>query len=667
MVDAVIDFENRSRLALGETNIYKYARHPSTEVLCMAYSIDGGPVELWRPGDLFPFEKQWPDVRLLAFNAEFELMIWSEICTPRHGWPQIYADMMDCLQARSAYAGWPRGLDSVCTAIGLGKEGKDMEGNAVMNRLCKPVRASGNPVAQVGCEYLGGLFDKSEDKHQRNYEYCIRDVNAEHHVHRVAPDLPPAEKELWLVHQRINDRGVPVDIDLCRNASSLAVRERKHYSERLAKITGRDDITPNCSVWLKDWLRGRGYPFHSLGKQCVETALGLTPGMPALDLQPECMEVLEIRKLCRDAAVTKYDAILNHAEADNRCRGAHVFYKAGPGRFAGAGVNFMNMRRLAESEIESNIEWADRVSEADETDLDEIYEDLRLTGKGVIPTLGSMVRFAVCAPPGKKLVVCDYSSIEYRVLHWLADDTRTLKIIADFDAGKGDDPYKIAAALIYAKVVADVDKAERQIGKVQVLGCGYMSGANTFQAFCAGYGIDMTHERAQEIVRLYRRNNPLVVNLWYSIGKCAVKTVRTGRSTKVGRIEFFTRGSTLNVRLPSGRLMKYYDPKIVDGRYGDEIEAIDQRSGGRRAVGLPILVENCDQAASRDLLADALIKCDLAKLPVVLHCYDEIVMEVDENDNETPGILRKIMRDPPSWARGLPIDAKLGEGRRYTK
>jgi hypothetical protein len=437
-------------------------------------------------------------------------------------------------------------------------------------------------------------------------------------------------------------------------------------TKRLAKITGREDVTPDCNVWLKDWLRTHDYPYHSLDQQCVEMALGLTPGCPPLDLSDECKEVLNIRRLCRDSAVSKYEAMLCHAEADGRCRAAHVFYKAGPGRFAGAGVNFLNLRRMSEDDVEMYHDLADRISEADAEDLDELYEELKASKKGVIPTLGAMVRAAVRAEPGYKLVDIDFKSIEYRKLHWLAGDKTELQRIHDYDLGKGEEPYRLAAAQMFNKLVADVTKSERQYGKVMILGCGYLSGAVTFAAFCANYDIDMPLEKAQELVQMYRRMYPLVKNFWYDVGRCAVKAVETGRKINLRHIDFFMEGGTLNVRLPSGRRMKYYDATIVDGMYGPEIAALDQRTGGVKAVGLPILVENVDQASSRDIQAGALIRSDCAKLPVVLHVYDSIMMHVPESDMDCERVLNDIMCETPAWAVGLPLATDIKIGRRMT-
>jgi DNA polymerase len=671
----IADFETRSRLDLGSTNIYKHARHSSTEVLVMSYSIDGGPVQRWHPGDPFPFADYWPDCTIVAFNSEFELVIWQNICTPRFNWPRLDPSQVDCLQARSAFAGWPRNLGDASTALGIAGVGKDAEGHKNMLTLCKPHRVKGSPIKQVGCEYFGGMFNADPAKHERNDQYCDQDVVAESLVHRMAPTLPAAEKELWLVHQEINDRGVPVDVDLCRNATKLVEREKTRLCKQLLDVTDFLVRTPNCLDKFKVWARRQGYPYHSMNDECITTYL-----REQQDIPPKLREALTIRKLYRDAAVSKYQGMLDHAEADSRCRAAHVFYQAGPGRFAGAGVNFLNLRRLNESETQENVDWADSISEADDSryhsrqSLDEIYAELRLTEEiengvisgGVIPMLGRMVRMAVCARPGNKLVVCDYAGIEYRKLHWLAGDEHTLKVIRDFDSGAGQDPYKLAAATIYNKSVTEITKAERQIGKVMVLGCGYMAGAATFSAFCESQGIDMDMERATEIVQHYRRMFPMVKKFWYDCGRCIVKAVETGRRTELRNIEFFMEGCTLNVRLPSGRLMKYYDARVVDGLYGPEIAALDQRTGGIKAVGLPIVVENIDQGSSRDLLADALIRCGYAKLPVVLHCYDSILLEVPEHDNDSAGVLGEIMSTAPVWAVGMPITGKVETSRRMT-
>lgn len=670
-VAVIIDFETRSRLDLGSTNNYKYARHSSTETICMSYKIGDEPIQVWRPGEPFPFAHVWPNVTFPAFNGEFELCIWKYVCTPKYGWPEIDPTQIDCLQARSAYAGWPRNLEDACNALGMGSMGKDTEGGKNMLRLCKPVRVKGNPVKQVGCEYFGGHFDDNPTKHKRNEVYCSNDVAAETMVHRMAPALPAAETELWRTHQRINERGVPVDVDLCRNATLLVEREKKRLCRELLELTDWMVRTPNCLERFKEWLKRQNFSLPCMDEEAVGCAVAGGMG----DVPPKVRLALTIRLLYHNAAVSKYQAIIDHAESDGRCRAAHVFYKAGPGRFAGVGVNFLNLVRMNEHEAPRYHELADRISAADEAHLDDLYTELRATEKiddrgvvtgGVVPTLGAMVRAAVCAGPGNKLVDVDFKSIEYRKLHWLAGDEREISRIRDFDDGVGLEPYVLAAASIFNKKADDVTKAERQIGKVQRLGAGYMAGAQTFAAFCATYGIDMPLDKANEIVQHYRRENPMVKKFWYNAGRAAVKAVKTGKQVALRHVEFCVSGCTLNVKLPSGRCMKYYDAQVVDGLYGPEIAALDQRTGGVKAVGLPILIENIDQGSSRDLLAGALVKSDSAKLPVVLHVYDSIMMEVPEDDDDSQVALTSLMCLSPTWCPDLPVSCDVKVSKRMT-
>jgi DNA polymerase len=666
MVDIIIDFETRSRLSLGDTNSYKYAQHSSTEVLCMSYCEPFGDVELWTPADGgWPFDDYGDHLRFWAFNAEFELNIWNYVCVPKYGWPALIPSQIYCLAARASYAGLPRKLATCCTTLGLGRHGKDEEGNAVMKRLCRPQRAAGHgKVTQIGCEFFGGAFDETPEKHRRNEAYCIQDTRAERLVQILVPELPDFERRLWLAHQEINERGVPVDIDLCRNACQMVEWEREELCKELQALTGNKVRTPNCIAKMGEWLAEQGASnVPNMQEDVVRAALKGQMG----ELNDAVKRALEIRLLYRDASVAKYEAMVCHANNDDRCQGAHVYHKAGPGRFQGQGVNFLNMRRLDENRIDEFVMMADAIADPG-NDLLWSYNNLRATKEGVIPYLGQMVRMAVCAPPGYKLAVCDYSSIEMRMLHWLAGDELMLKQIRDYDNGKGEEPYKLGAAEITGKKLSEITKSDRQLGKVQKLGCGYMQGGEKLQAFAEdSYGVVMTLDRATEIVQLYRRSHPKVVGFWYALGKAATKTIKTRRPHSLEFVEFYMVGSNLVCRLPSGREMTYYNAKVVQGVYGDELEAVTVTNGLRRVVGLPILVENVDQGTSRDLLADALLKCRAEGLPVVLHVYDEIVLCIKEDDDKSGARLRDIMRDPPSWARGLPVDAKLGEHRRYTK
>lgn len=661
MIEVVGDFETRSMVSLKDTNSFRYARHSSTEVLCFSFQYeDEYEPQLWTPGEPFSFNDDWHNVKILSFNAEFEWNIWNGCCVRKYGWPVLDDWQIECLQARASYAGLPRKLEQVSKALSLGKSGKDAEGHAIMLKLCKPKRAK-----LVGCLYQGGEFDNDPEKHEANYRYCEKDVIAEKLVARLAPPLPPFEQKLWQVHRKINERGVPVDMPMIRSAAFMAQREAVKLNHELFKLSGEKVKSHNCltkgkSGWL--WMKELGVDLPDLQENTLNDALAGKHGQ----IPKEVTRALEIRQLCRNSGAAKFAAMQNHAASDGRCRGAHIFYKAGPGRWAGAGVNFLNLPRLAKKEIDWLIALADEISEA--LDPLAVYKKLQDSPLGVIPTLAKLPRLAVGGHKGKKLIVCDYSSIEYRKMMWLADDRLELKLIRDFDNGIGIEPYILAGAEILGIKAADVDDDGRQLGKVQKLGCIYLQGAENLKNFAFNtYGVVLTHEQAYDIVQGFRRKHIAVKKFWYRTQDAAITAIKHRKKTSSGPIDFYMTGNTLNARLPSGRELKFYAASVVDGPFGPEVEALDQRSGRRKAVSLPVLIENLDQGSSRDLLADALMKCEAENLPVVLHVYDEIVLEVPEDDDESGKILAQIMTEAPSWAKGLPVAAKSDSHRRYIK
>lgn len=644
----VIDFETRSRVDLSSTNSFVYGSDESTEVLCLAWSSVGSDdVRLWLPGEPFPFAENWPHYAFWTFNAEFELAIWNGTCV-RYGWPELKPEQVFCLKAESSFFGLPRHLSGVCEWLELGEESKSADSRRLINTYCKPKSSH----KQNG-RFVGGTFLPTPPE---MYDYCKQDVTAELAVRNRVPRLSKFERKLWLVHYDINRRGVPVDLKLCHNACVLFDMEKNRICEDLQKITDGFVSSPNQVQKIREFAAKHGVPLESLTKKSVDDVL-LTDEVPE-----NVKTVLELRGLSRDAAAAKYPAILRHASPDGRCRMAHVFYEAGTGRWSASGVNFLNLRRLP-ADASFLAAKADMLSKT--SDVATVAHDLQ----PIIPTLGAMVRMAVCASPGNTLVVCDFASIEMRVLHWLAGDSATLRQISDFDCGRGEDPYKLAAAQIYGKPASAITKDERQSGKVLMLGCGYLSGAEKFLKFCNQYGIQLTAEESYRLVQLYRRSYPAVTRFWKVLGSAAVNAVKNrGRRYEAGRISFCATAGALAMRLPSGRVLHYLRPTLTQGAYGDEIEVFDVRANRRKALSLPMLVENADQATSRDLLAGALVKCSKHGLNVVLHVYDEIVVEAPESRaDETCSLLRQLMQEPPSWAAGVPIAASAGHGRRYAK
>jgi DNA polymerase bacteriophage-type len=654
------------------TNSSKYAKHSSTEVMCLGYCDVDYPKDrfLWRPGDPFPFYTEAGDTpnKFLAFNAGFELTVWNLCCVRRYGWPTLDPSRIDCLQARAAYIGLPRALDNISNVLAFGSAGKDSGGHQTMLRLTKPVGGQINSFAT----YVGGEFDQDPEKRSVMEDYCLQDIATERWLKDYVPPLPELERKTWLANHEINERGIPVDIPLAYKAFQMVQRQIKATNLQMGELTGGVLTSPTQTKVLKDWLNQHGVPVQDVRQETLKHIdADWLQQFPNCEEPKLVLDVLRGRELTRNAAVAKYRAVMCHADRDHRCRGQFIFYQAGTGRFQTSGVNFGNLARLSDDEVPDLIALADRISCGN---VDELYQELQATKLGVIPTLAKLVRMVVKARPGHKLAVRDYSSIEMNMLHWLADDHKTLKYIADFYEGIGDEPYKIAAAQMYGVKIEDVDKNQRNAGKVYYLGSGYCASANTLAAFAKGYGLDLDYETAKQMVQDYRESNPLVVNLWYNYIRSSVRAVENpGKEYDVNGVTFRKEGPIFKIRLRSGRELCYYDPKVVQGKYGKEIECSflsksDRSKDGRRWLRITTIVENIDQATSRDLLTDALLKCRLEGLEVVLHVYDEIVIESPNNNVEKDvETLKQIMLSPPSWAKGLPLQVKGGISERYTK
>jgi hypothetical protein len=611
-----------------------------------------------------PFEA---DDFILAYNLEFELAAWVW-CHENLDWPELFPmDKYECLQARANYDGLPRRLAKVAKALGLGSLGKDDEGHRVMMRLTKP-QCKGKQEYD-GVLALHGEFDEDPDKHHRNEVYCLHDGRVERLVDQSTDRLPPKERELWPVHHAINTRGIPVDLDLCHNANRILELERNRLNDRLATLTCDRVETPDQLPALKEWM-AEEMGLSKLPSLTKETIPGF---IESEDTPEHVAEALSIRVEARDAAVSKYQAIINHAY-NGRCRGQHRYYQAGTGRFQTTGVNFGNLRRLNDDLIDAQMAMCDTIASC-KTDA-EIYDvwqqmlQASRPGPSVIAQLAQPIRMAIKAPPGQKIAVCDLSAIEMRGLWWAAGDWARMKQLLLFDQGIGIEPYKMMAATCLGIPVEEVGKKERGIGKGIELGSGYVSGARSIQAFLKIYGCHVDLETAEKWKNIYRKEHPHVKRYWYRLYDACLDAVRSpGTEHVVGPITMYMARNRLNMRLPSGREIRYYDPVITDGMYGPEIECcnIGQKGGDKRWLTMPIAVENSVQGLCRDLLTEAMVRAHNEGLEIVLTVYDEIVIQCHEDDDQSPKLLQQIMEDAPDWAVKFPISTSLGESKRYTK
>jgi DNA polymerase len=292
----------------------------------------------------------------------------------------------------------------------------------------------------------------------------------------------------------------------------------------------------------------------------------------------------------------------------------------------------------------------------------------------------SAVRGALVAQEGRKLVIADLSNIEGRVLAWLANEEWKLQAFRDFDKGEGHDLYVMAYAKAFNVKPEDVienkksgNGSMRQIGKILELSMGYQGSVGAF-AKMGGEAMGLSENEVRQLVRAWRKSNKRIQSFWYDIENAAKSAVdEQGTTAKAGLVQFDARKDNrgvlwLRMRLPSGRYVCYYRPRIADdGRL--LYEGVDQftRQWKQLETYGGKLVENLVQATARDVFMYGMRLAEENGYPVCIRVHDELVCETPDTDEWTAEGLSALMATNPNWSAGLPLAAAGFESDRYRK
>jgi DNA polymerase len=280
----------------------------------------------------------------------------------------------------------------------------------------------------------------------------------------------------------------------------------------------------------------------------------------------------------------------------------------------------------------------------------------------------------LCAAPGQVLIGADYSSIESRVLAWVAGEEWKLDSYRRFDAtgNPRDEPYCITACKIFNKPNGTYtkDSPERSVGKTADLAFGYSGGLGAWRKFDSDR---FTDDEVKTFIRGWRHAHPEIKRLWDRLDRAAWTAVQQrGRVVRCGAVTFTCGGTFLHLILPSGRKLSYPQPRIIGDEHEQHVLFTDNAAGqfvdcrhGLGAYG-GLWTENVVSGIARDLLADAMLRIEAAGYPIVLHVHDEIIAEVPEGFGTT-GEFTKLMTRKPAWALDLPIAAQAWNGKRYSK
>ncbi len=631
-----VDFETRSAVDLRKTGVYKYASDQSTDIWCMAYKAPwSDDVQVWLPGDEVDARlEDWivEGGLLSAWNANFERTIWNEIMVGRYQWPRTGIKQWRCTMAQASAMGLPRALGQAAAVLGV-EEQKDKTGAALMLRMARPrkVNADGSYT-----------WWNTKDKLDTLVAYCRQDVRTELSVAETLHAMPDSERRLYQLDQRVNDRGVALDVDLVHRIKELANNASLEIDAEIQRLTKGQVKAATNAMDLTAWLNAHGIRAKSVDKQTVARLLSFDR------LHPVIREVLKLRQNGAKSSTAKYDAMLHAVNADGRMRGLLVYHGAATGRWSGRLVQPQNFPRPQKKQDE----------------LDAIIaklkagEDVSEHGAGTV-LASDLLRSMLIADEGNRLMFADYSAIEARVLAWVAGQSDLVETFR-----KGGDVYIEMASAIYSVNVDSVTDKQRQVGKMAILGCGYGMGGKRFAEQCATMGIRVDEDEAKRIVSVYREKNNRIAQYWRDVENDFVEMVKDA-----GRV------GSVKLPLPSGRSLTYHNPRIIQretpwGAMRDTAQVDTLNSVTRQWVSQIIwgglLTENVVQATARDMMATAMMALEVKGYNVILSVHDEIICEVPDNFGSLDEMI-DIMTRVPAWAEGCPINAEGKEGKRYRK
>ena len=652
-----VDIETFSRVSLTKCGVHKYVECPEFQLMLFQWSEDDGPVQ-----EVSPHLGEYPPPHVLGALIDPKVLktgwniAFERTCLAKWLTRPMPAEQWECTMVLAATLGLPLDLDRAGRAL---KIKTPKQGSGAMRYFCipcKPTKANGMRTRN--------LPHHDPEKWADFVEYGVTDVKAEVEILgrcrkiKVDPFVAASERELWILDQRTNDRGVRVDLTLAENAVKLNKTFQDRCFSEAKRLTGLGN--PNSVAQLKGWLlQAEGLDVKELNKKVVPQLLK--------DSDSETLDrVLNLRLEMAKTSVQKYTAMQNRACADDFFRGGAQFYGANrTGRWAHRGVQLGN---LPHNKVADILAARQMLRENNVETLEMLWG---------VPSfiLSQLIRTAfIPDDDDSEFLVVDFSAIEARMLAWCADEQWRL------DVFKGDGRiYEHSASRAFkvpwAEFQSYIDrKAKHPLrfkGKVMELACGYQGGEGAL-ARMGALEEGLRLEELRPIVDAWRNASQMIAGasykdqtpgLWELLDTAALKAVRTGRPAEVKHgIEFSVDKGILFMRLPSGRKLAYMQPRVAEGKFGNdcvEYSGLDQLTnqwvriqsyGGK-------WTENLCQASSRDVLRDKLLRIDAIPTyrdTLRFTVHDEGVWSLKKGKGSVKE-LEEIFAEPLNWAPGLPL------------
>lgn len=688
-----IDYETFSSTDLRSLGHYRYANGDDTEILMFAIAVGDQEPHLWLNPKYCPDDHDndpalallWEaledeEALIYAHNAPFEAAIskyrmYEDIgldCPPIEKWR--------CTAAMARKAALPASLEKCAQALGLSQQ-KDKTGSDLIKLFSIPDR-KGNRTLPTDDPTAFKQFG----------EYCLQDVRTEQEIHKAlhAFDLKDLDLDGFLLYQRINDRGLPVDVDTLQIAAEIVQEAEAKMAEEFMNIV---QFKHTQRAKILGWLGEQGFPYENLQAATVKKALDKCDKWCS---DPDVYMALHLKQQLGFAAFKKIQTMLNCACDDKRVRGSLLYYGAHTGRGSGRLMQPQNFKRptiKGTEEIYARLKAGELTREM----MEEEYGN-------PLEVVSSCIRHFIHAEDDGLFLDADYAAVEARIVCWLGGQEDALQDYRD-----GVDGYIRLAVSIFNCDEADQlrrkeageSTVERFVGKQARLGCGFQMGIPRFLDTCNGYGFTIPQDEvekymsatgitnykeaedlikwdlAETAVHTYRKQNPGVVDLWKSTEEAAKQAIRNpGKVFYAGELIKFQVTHTagmkfLVMQLPSGRNIVYPHPELrprEQGR-GDAVYYWTKLPGreiyGHVGTYGGKLVENATQGVAADVMACGSCVAEQHGYQIATLIHDE-ALAFKTNDLNIDDFCEHLST-LPAWADGLPIEAEGYETPYYKK
>lgn len=506
------------------------------------------------------------------------------------------------------------------------------------------------------------LKDFTAEERQRMGRYNADDTDQCYGVFRVLRKYFSA-KELWHIDKAIRMRTEPrfeLDFGLLQTAASIE-RDRKHKAlldlfRTLKDISSEEEkaelsmLTADEKVeHIKKELASSAKFSSLLERLGVEVPLKPSPTnpekeIPALSKTDQAMQDLQ-----------EHDDPIVAAAAHCRLDVKSTLLETRIEKFIEAGTAAKGFLPIPIRPNGADTTGRDSGEEYNPQNLPRIDKKK--------PKVTDALRKSLRAPKGKKVIVADQSGIELRVNHFLWKVPSSMALY-QADPEKADLYRSFAARSLFRIPEEQIDKNQRQLGKVAQLGLGFGAGAPTFRRVARTMGgivIPLSRDEetpkdvvtAEETVFAWRGDYSEIVQGWKA---CGIGVIDVARQVENGIDPWgLVHTTPEGFMLPSRRIIRYPNLRQEDdGEWPDGRAKKSWFYGVGRAkarITGPKACENIVQALARDSIFDVAFEFfKLTGLRPALEVHDELIYVVDEDKaEELLRLLQSLLRRPPGW------------------